>query len=424
MRLSLRAKVSLCVTASVVIIGSVITYVFVTEQEQSRERKLVARGTALAFALSKSSEEGLMREDLDIQRTASYIEAGDVLFAQVFLNIWEAADAYPIGKLKEPPNPDAIGHFERSSLPFYSKDDLGYDFYQPVLMSQLSPPMVIGYVRVRLSTAYIRDDINKQLRQSAVISIGLALTAMAMMNAIIGGLLVRPVLALKRSVSKFQNEGAIPEAVYSSSSDEITELSEEFRRMCMTVTDKERALKETNAELSRLYEKMRELSLHDPLTKLANRRHMTIVLGKCFARCERFGNPLSVVIFDIDHFKKYNDEFGHAAGDALLVDVSSTIAKEVRDVDLAVRYGGEEFLVILNEAAPTGGRIVAEKIRHNIALKTGITVSAGVSTFEPWMRSKDDLLFAADMALYRAKETGRNKTVGAEEIALHCKVKT
>lgn len=177
----------------------------------------------------------------------------------------------------------------------------------------------------------------------------------------------------------------------------------------------------TAIENVRLYERTRELSLHDPLTGLANRRLMHITLDENFARARRLGRPFSIVMMDLDHFKCYNDAHGHGAGDMLLAEVAKLILKQVREIDLAVRYGGEEFLVLLPEAEGDDAADVAERIRHVVMgaeffhaedmSPSHITVSLGVASYADAMPSGAELVARADEAMYEAKKQGRNRVV-------------
>ncbi len=160
---------------------------------------------------------------------------------------------------------------------------------------------------------------------------------------------------------------------------------------------------------ARLYEETKKLSLHDPLTGLANRRLMDIVLERSFARAKRLESRLSALMLDIDYFKKYNDTYGHTAGDALLVKIAGVILKETRGMDLVVRYGGEEFLVLLFETGLNLAYDVAERIRKSVEAKLKITVSIGISSYHKGMKKKKDLIERADEALYLAKQKGRNR---------------
>lgn len=168
----------------------------------------------------------------------------------------------------------------------------------------------------------------------------------------------------------------------------------------------------------RLYEKTKELSLHDPLTGLANRNLMYIELKENFAMARRFDRPFSVIMMDLDLFKDYNDSYGHTAGDKLLVETARVILRNIREVDLAVRYGGEEFFIILPETNTEGAHDVAERIRMEImatdhfpsdtAAPAHITISGGVATYDRDLANIGDLVERADRALYESKNKGRN----------------
>ncbi len=169
---------------------------------------------------------------------------------------------------------------------------------------------------------------------------------------------------------------------------------------------------------SRHYEKAKFLSLHDALTGLANRKQMKLELGRNLARAHRTGSPFSVIMMDLDHFKNFNDSFGHDSGDKLLVAIANIIRRETREMDLAVRYGGEEFFAVLPDTGEDEALEVAERIRNETAahdFETGgdpptapMTISLGVATFDRDLADEGLLVVRADTALYQAKQDGRN----------------
>lgn len=160
---------------------------------------------------------------------------------------------------------------------------------------------------------------------------------------------------------------------------------------------------------ARLYEETKELSLHDPLTELANRRYMGIVFEGIRANAKRYGAHFSILMLDIDHFKIYNDTYGHPAGDDLLKQISWLLLDAVREVDLVVRYGGEEFLVLLHNTEAKEADETAERIRQMVAEKTAVTVSLGVSSYDNGIFDPKEIIDKADKALYLAKKNGRNR---------------
>jgi diguanylate cyclase (GGDEF)-like protein len=172
-------------------------------------------------------------------------------------------------------------------------------------------------------------------------------------------------------------------------------------------------------ENSRLYKLTSRLAVTDELTGLANYRHLQQRLDQELARAERFGKPLSLLMFDADDFKAFNDSHGHVAGDVALAELGPIIRGLVREVDLVARYGGEEFSVVLPETDAAGAFIVAEKIRESVELHRfpdadgrrtcSLTVSIGLATYPTHSQDKDSLLRESDDALYQAKNGGKNR---------------
>ena len=170
-------------------------------------------------------------------------------------------------------------------------------------------------------------------------------------------------------------------------------------------------------ESKRLMKILKESTLHDPLTGLHNRRFLDEYQGKLVALAERQEMKLQLMMCDLDHFKDTNDTYGHQTGDRVLVEVASILTKSVRKSDLVVRYGGEEFLIILLNTEHA--EKVADKIRNALAEKefqvTGgaftKTISMGISTFPTDSKDFLECIGLADIALYQAKEQGRDRAV-------------
>jgi len=157
-------------------------------------------------------------------------------------------------------------------------------------------------------------------------------------------------------------------------------------------------------------------ALIDELTGLENRKAGEQSALREIARARRTGRPLSFVLFDVDHFKRVNDTYGHLAGDAVLRAVSRTMTQLPRGGDTAVRWGGEEFLIILTDVGLDGARVFAERVRRAIEVMTfadvgSVTISAGVSELEIGEDEPDSAIARADAALYQAKSGGRNRVV-------------
>lgn len=191
------------------------------------------------------------------------------------------------------------------------------------------------------------------------------------------------------------------------------------------ITALHQQLAEQQIDLERLNAQLFAQARRDPLTQLGNRLQLQEDLAMLAGQMERYGHRYCAVMCDVDHFKGYNDHYGHLAGDAVLRVVGSTIAQNCRAGDLAYRYGGEEFLMILPEQSLTDCMIAAERTRqaverlglaHIAKTPTGVvTISAGVAVLEPNTRlTIAAWLHEADSALYRAKAAGRNCVVLAQ----------
>jgi diguanylate cyclase (GGDEF)-like protein len=171
-------------------------------------------------------------------------------------------------------------------------------------------------------------------------------------------------------------------------------------------------LRRSQAVLEAANAKLSALSLTDPLTCIANRRAFSARLAEEDARVRRTGDPLSLLLIDIDHFKSYNDEFGHPAGDDALHIVAQTLVAGARPYDFVARYGGEEFAVILPRTNPPAAFGVAERLCLAVGAAPvpyrRVTASVGVGTLAPDADTQD-LIHAADRALYLAKRQGRNR---------------
>lgn len=175
-------------------------------------------------------------------------------------------------------------------------------------------------------------------------------------------------------------------------------------------------------ENAQLYEKTKALSNTDELTGLANRRYFQEILARDVAQARRYGTGFSIVMADIDHFKRYNDTHGHLRGDTVLKKVAAILLQNTRGIDLVARFGGEEFVILLPKTNKEGARAAAEKLRQCVAAETfsgadrsqpggRLTLSLGVSEFPCDSKDLYELLDLADRALYQAKDRGRNTTV-------------
>ncbi len=169
-----------------------------------------------------------------------------------------------------------------------------------------------------------------------------------------------------------------------------------------------------------LYKEVEDMAITDGLTRMCTRRYLNERFEEEFNRAKLRKSSLSILMVDVDYFKKVNDQYGHLTGDMVLREIAHIIRLQIREIDIAGRYGGEEFCVILPETDKQGALVVAERVRSAVnaqkikAYDTSLlaSVSVGVSTYVEDAQKMDELLDKADWALYRAKKLGRNRVAG------------
>jgi len=166
-----------------------------------------------------------------------------------------------------------------------------------------------------------------------------------------------------------------------------------------------------------LYQQVQELAITDGLTSVFARRYFMGKLGEELERAIKFDLKFSFLMIDIDHFKEYNDRFGHLVGDVVLKETAATIKESIREIDIVGRYGGEEFTILLPETSPRNAYYAAERIRKAIAARRikaydeeiTLTISIGIADFPKDAKDAAELIDNADTALYQAKQKGRNQ---------------
>lgn len=213
--------------------------------------------------------------------------------------------------------------------------------------------------------------------------------------------------------------GALPTEAGSRTREELEaalrDSEERLRSLSQTLEQANRRLRRANTAL-------RKLATTDPLTGVGNRRELDERLQLELRRASRSLEPLSLLFLDVDHFKKYNDRFGHEAGDAVLARLATLLQQTVRSSDTVARFGGEEFVILLPDTDEEGARTLAEKLRETVAHRlpgaVPVTASLGAATCRPPTGRSADfrmqarrLLASADRAVYEAKHVGRNRVV-------------
>jgi diguanylate cyclase (GGDEF)-like protein len=252
-----------------------------------------------------------------------------------------------------------------------------------------------------------------------------AIAVIAILNFVGARRVLQPILLLSEGAKRVA-AGDLDVYLPVRGSDEIAELTRAFNDMAHRIREGRESLETARDELSNANEGLRAanrtletLAITDGLTSLYNHRHFQETFEKELRLCEQAGRPLSLLLIDIDHFKQYNDRWGHQEGDAALRRVAAQIMKGIRSTDMAFRYGGEELAVLLPSCPKTQGAEVAEKLRQAIRANTQrqgrfgerLTVSVGVATYPEDGKVARGLVDMADAALYSAKSAGRDRVV-------------
>ncbi|WP_028576390.1 sensor domain-containing diguanylate cyclase [Desulfomicrobium escambiense] len=255
------------------------------------------------------------------------------------------------------------------------------------------------------------------IRYAVFLVIGSGVTVLVILNLMMQAVVLRPLKRLTDHAVKLQEEGDYSLRLGLERKDEIGVLAKSLDSLVQTISDR-------TVELQRANEQLTQLSLNDALTGIANRRMFDVYLKQEWRRAMREQAPLSIMLADVDHFKNYNDTYGHQQGDMCLIGVAAVMQLHMqRPADLLARYGGEEFAVILPgtdaEGAGHIAGVLAQAVRDLRIEHSGsdaapcVTLSIGVVTTIPSPEegdgSMDILLEQADQALYQAKNSGRNK---------------
>ena len=295
---------------------------------------------------------------------------------------------------------------------------------------------VVGSLTLGLSTEHIIKRLESQkyslMKREAFIILMIAFGEFLALSFII----IRPVSVMSKSLNDSVNEsGQIIGEVPVISQDEFGDLAEQFNKLSAQLNDANsrlqsrvdladkqliltnRQLIKQSEELQLLNDEFRRQSVTDSLTGLNNRRRFEELMQTEMDMSLRYGDTSSLLVIDIDHFKKVNDKYGHPAGDTVLKHIATALKTNLRKTDILCRVGGEEFVAMCKRADKTAAIAIAEKMRRDIEkmpikyenVQINVTISIGVANKCEELQTTEQIMKAADEALYRSKEKGRNR---------------
>lgn len=412
------------VTATCIVAGAIIVRMVESAARGERE----ARGRVFATALARSFATPLSRGDHQtIQRQIDQIVENPENMPEVERIV--VVDAG--GRIAAHTDPTRFG--ELWGRPRAAITVVREVMQDRVHLLELEVPVESDVHFGTLHLAFRDGELRASARGASgtviLIFLALLLALVLALTTLLNRAVARPLLALSRAVKAYTG-GESSLATRIDGPEEVRSLVVSFddmaRRLHLHHEELELKVRERTRELLDAYEQLREANLRlqelavtDGLTGLANRRAFSERLSLELERARRFSRPLSLVLFDIDHFKRLNDRLGHLEGDAALCQIARVLSRGRRSSDLVARYGGEEFALLMPETPHSDALRVAERLRASVEqadLPDGCTVSAGVATFPEQSDDGRTLVSAADTALYDAKHQGRNRVCSAGHV--------
>ncbi|MBI5557415.1 MAG: diguanylate cyclase [Deltaproteobacteria bacterium] len=397
-RLKLIFSISLLVFACQLTTG----YIIIRQSEESLHEKNHNHGKELAQSMAAFSVKALADNDLSSLR-------GQIEVAMHHDNVRHVVIVDTGHKVLVSDNPsqvDSIYPPETIKKSYFlEKQDTNHHYRDAnnEIIAEITAPIsagenslgsvILGYSQLEIAEKVVT--LNRKIGITLLIGFAGAFIITILLTAMI----TRPLLRLEKTALKIARGNFEIDKPVNRCSDEFNLLSQTMYNMA---------------------KRLEELVYNDPLTGLYNRQLLNIRLSEELARSRRHGQPLAMLLVDIDHFKRVNDTYGHLVGDEMLVKVTSLIAKHIREVDCLARFGGEEFIILAPDMTENNARQqLAERIRSAVAKERFIssageqdidlTISVGLAIYPTDAQNERELLVAADQALYGAKFSGRNQ---------------
>ena len=419
MQLKLRSKITLIMVLSTSVVIGLFYFFIVREVRNVLQNSAINRGLAIAESMVDQVQQGLDRGFLeDLRVTFNRIAQTRREVVYMFLmdksgKVVVHSDPRAEGVEMHDPISEASLKSDKSLVQRYRadlgrEDDLEnvYDISVPVLLNKTR----WGAFRVGISFQdRVADNIRSVTGRITMLGIcGLILAVV--LAALVSILLVRPITRLIAITQEVEKGNLKSEFRFPQNTDEIGLLAASFSKML--------------EKLKEGYERIERISITDALTGCYNYHYFQQIMDQEIVRANRYQHPVSLIILDLDHFKALNDKWGHMKGNEVLKTVSSVIANTIRQTDILVRYGGDEFIILLPETDLAGAVQEAERVRKEVQKRSVFvwdstevfqTISVGVSGFAKPPMEKAILLEKADRALLRSKGQGKNRVEIAAE---------
>jgi diguanylate cyclase (GGDEF)-like protein len=295
------------------------------------------------------------------------------------------------------------------------------DFREQLVVGMAAPVASIDWAMVaemKHGNAYAERVMLRRITTALVGGLMLGIGALAYL---FGHALVRPVRRLSEEAARVAG-GNLDVDIPVAGLSEVSYLTQVFNHMVSSLRYGREKLSDANKALLETNKELHHLSITDGLTGLSNRKHILELLDREISRYQRYGYPVSVLMLDIDYFKKVNDTYGHQTGDLVMHRLADLFCEAIRENDMVGRYGGEEFLIVLPNSNAQSAVQTAQRIRKMVQVLeietsgkiVSVTVSIGVSSCPQYGPDADAVICAADAALYQAKSNGRNQVVMAK----------